>query len=121
MLEVPKIVKVVVEAYELGAEMTALIVDQSEWSQNTFGSDAERGPIGPLKHLEKEARECQAAVGTSELKEELADCLIIWLDAIRRSGFNSLEMIKEAQAKMVKNRARSWPVPVANEPVEHIR
>ena len=30
---------------------------QAEWSQATFGTDAERGPIGPLKHLAKEVQE----------------------------------------------------------------
>ncbi len=29
----------------------------SKWSQETFGSDAERGPIGPLRHLKLEADE----------------------------------------------------------------
>ena len=32
---------------------------QAEWSRATFGSDTERGPLGPLKHLEKEAKEAQ--------------------------------------------------------------
>ena len=36
--------------------------EQGEWSQKTFGLDSERGPLGPLKHLEKEAREGQEQV-----------------------------------------------------------
>ncbi|MBF9651862.1 DUF550 domain-containing protein, partial [Streptococcus pseudopneumoniae] len=29
----------------------------ADWSAETFGPRSHRGPIGPLKHLEKEARE----------------------------------------------------------------
>jgi hypothetical protein len=34
--------------------------EQAEWSRATFGSDTERGPVGPLKHLAKEVEECLA-------------------------------------------------------------
>ena len=54
----------------------------AEWSQATFGTDAERGAIGPLKHLEKEAREAQEALDPIEI----ADCLLLVFDAARRSG-----------------------------------
>ncbi len=84
-----------------------LVRDQSEWSQATFGSDSERGPMGALKHLEKEARECQEAVGTPELREELADCLLLLLDASRRAGIKPMQLVEAAQAKMVKNKQRT--------------
>src|SRR5688500_7375797 len=58
-----------------------LWLDQAEWSQATFGSDDERGPIGALKHLAKEAVEAQAA---PDDEEEYADCLLLILDAARR-------------------------------------
>lgn len=98
-----------------------LVVDQSEWSQATFGTDAERGPMGALKHLEKESRECQEAVGTPELREELADCLLLLLDASRRAGVKPTQLVEAAQAKMQKNRQRVWPKPTSDEPVEHVR
>lgn len=106
---------------DFAKKFSDLVVDQSTWSLGTFGSIVERGPMGPLKHLEKEARECQAAVGTPELPEELADCLIIWLDAINRAGLKPSQMVEIAQAKMAKNRQRSWPKPTSDEPVEHVR
>lgn len=34
-------------------DFTRLNTELSEWSQKTFGSDDERGPIGALKHLAK--------------------------------------------------------------------
>lgn len=98
-----------------------LVVDQSKWSQETFGTDEERGPMGALKHLEKEARECQEAVGTEHLREELADCLLLLLDASRRAGIKARQLVDAAQAKMEKNKARTWPKPTSDEPVEHVR
>lgn len=98
-----------------------LVQDQSEWSQETFGSDSERGPLGALKHLEKEAKECQEAVGTPDLPEELADCLLLLLDASRRAGVSPTKLLEAAQTKMVKNKQRTWQKPKDDEPVEHVR
>lgn len=98
-----------------------LIADQAQWSQETFGSDTERSPMGALKHLEKEARECQEAIGTPEIKEELADCFLLLIDASRRSGIKPMQLVEAAQQKMIKNRQRSWPKPTSDEPVEHIK
>lgn len=101
-----------------GTELLALAREQGKWSQETFGLDSVRGPIGPLKHLEKEARE---AAAKPEDREEYADCLILLLDASRRAGISPLELIKEARKKMVVNKERSWPKAVGDEAVEHLR
>lgn len=95
--------------------------DHAEWSRETFGDDESRGPMGALKHLEKEAVEAQQAVGTHAINEELADCLLLLLDASRRSGVKPLQLVKAAQEKMEKNKARTWLQPIADEPVEHVR
>lgn len=112
---------VVTSMVEFADRFSDLVVDQAKWSQATFGTDSERGPLGALKHLEKEARECQEAVGTPELTEELADCLLLLLDASRRAGVKPMELVVAAQEKMVKNKARTWPNPTSDEPVEHVR
>lgn len=106
---------------EVGGELHNLVRDQSEWSQATFGTDAERGPIGAIKHLQKEAAEALDAVGTDRFREEMADCFLLVLDAARRGGTKPLELIRAAQAKMEVNRARTWPKPVDDTPVEHVR
>lgn len=98
-----------------------LFRDQSKWSQETFGSDSERGPLGAIRHLAKEAVECEKAVGTPHLQEELADVLILFLDASRRAGYRPLEIVVSAIAKMEKNKQRTWPKPVDDMPVEHDR
>jgi NTP pyrophosphatase (non-canonical NTP hydrolase) len=106
---------------EFADKFVDLVRDQSRWSQATFGSDQERGPMGALKHLEKEARECQEAVGTPELREELADCFLLLLDASRRAGIKPTQLVEAAQEKMAKNKLRTWPKPTPDQPVEHVR
>lgn len=102
----------------LGEKLSCLAKDQSEWSQATFGTDQERGPLGALRHLEKEAVETQAAPYDIE---EYADCFLLILDAARRAGISPLQLIEAAQHKMVINRQRTWPRPVDDFPVEHVR
>jgi hypothetical protein len=101
-------------------KFTDLIFEQSKWSQETFGTDAERGPIGPLKHLAKEASEAQA--NPKDIKEH-ADILILWLDASRRAGFKPMQVVEAALEKMKENKARKWPPKgsMPDEAVEHIR
>ncbi len=104
--------------HELGRRLDALASDQSNWSQATFGTDHERGPLGALRHLEKEARETQEAPDDSE---EYADCFLLILDAARRAGISPRLLIEAAERKMTINRARTWPKPVDDNPVEHVR
>lgn len=104
--------------YAIGEAMCDLAYNQAEWSQATFGRDGERGPIGPLKHLEKEAREAQA---NPDDVSEYADCLLLILDAARRAGISHIELVKAASAKLEINKKRQWPKPASDQPVEHIR
>lgn len=103
---------------ELGINLNCLAEDQAAWSQAVFGCDSQRGPIGPLKHLEKEAVEAQE---NPEDEFEYADCLLLVLDAARRAGFSPLSLVKTARDKMVINKQRSWPTPKDDSPVEHVR
>ena len=118
-----------VDAYledeELGIRLAKLAKDRGEWSQKTFGRDNERGPLGPLKRLAMEVNEAVAELyKQNELafQEELADCLLLLLDATRRGGLSLIALVALAEVKMVKNKGRKWPPPRPNgEPVEHIR
>lgn len=94
-----------------------LATEQAEWSQATFGLDKERGPLGALKHLEKEAKEAQENPTDAS---EYADCFLLILDAARRAGFSPLELISHAQQKLEINKARKWSVPQKDMPVEHL-
>lgn len=140
--------------------------DQAIWSQATFGTDEERGPVGPLKHLalevliellgfdrqdfeewegiykpEKytvdkmsvEARE-KAKAGYTDgekvefrnpdsmrLLYEFADLQFLIVDACRRAGFTPTMLLGACFTKLAINRARKWPRPTPDQPVEHIR
>ena len=98
--------------------------EHAAWSQETFGKDQERGPLGALKHLAKEAVEAQteAAKGISgneaKLHEEIADCLFLTFDAARRSGMSLNGLVDIAFAKLEKNRKRVWQKPTSgDEPI----
>jgi hypothetical protein len=93
--------------------------EQAAWSQATFGSDTVKGPIGALKHLEKEAREAQ---NDPTDFVEYADCLFLTFDAARRAGLTLDSLLDYAFAKLEKNKKRVWPAPtMSDEPVEHVR
>lgn len=91
---------------------------QAEWSQATFGTDAERGPMGPLKHLAKEVAE--AMKDPTDLME-FVDCLFLVCDATRRAGFRVDDLMAAAWQKLEINKARQWSKPTSDEPVEHVR
>lgn len=127
-------------ARSTGRALMALFNDHSKWSQETFGTDAERGPVGALKHLKLEAQEAVEAfervkiveatphsknqdvlTAFEDFEEEMADCLILLLDAGRRGGLQPIGMIAAAQDKMVVNKARKFPKPTTDEPSQHLK
>lgn len=95
------------------------------WSQETFGTDQERGPLGALKHLEKEAVEAQVETTSKDhtrLRGEIADCLFLTFDAARRSGMDYDDLFDEVEAKFAKNKKRVWQKPSSpDQPIEHVR
>jgi hypothetical protein len=83
-----------------------LFFEQSIFSQEAFGPDTVRGPIGVLKHLKKEVDE----VLEHPLDiTEYADCLLLLLDASRRAGFTLDKLIQSAYDKLQVNKKRVWP------------
>lgn len=89
-----------------------------DWSQRTFGTDVERGPIGPLKHLKKEADE---AIAHPQDIMEYADCLFLLFDATRRAGFTLQQLWDAALDKSSVLVKRTYPKPTTDEPSEHVR
>lgn len=102
----------------MNTDLRAFWQAQSEWSQATFGTDKERGPLGSLKHLAKEALEAQA--DPTDLME-FTDCLFLIFDATRRAGFTFDQLQEAAWQKLAINKARQWPKMGANDAVEHVR
>lgn len=85
------------------------------WSQATFG---DVGPIGPLKHLAKEAMEAAAAPGDLS---EWADMQFLLWDAQRRAGITDEQITQAMIDKLAVNKARQWPEPKEGEPRLHIQ
>ena len=89
----------------------------AKWSEATFGTAAERGPMGPLKHLAKEVGEVQA--DPTDLME-YADCFLLICDSARRAGFTSDQLLNACWRKLEINKTRKWAPAGANDAVEHI-
>ncbi len=87
----------------------------AEWSQATFGNV---GPVGPLKHLSKEALE--AAEQPGDLSEWADMQFLLW-DAQRRAGITDEQITQAMIDKLAVNKQRSWPEPKDGEPRLHIK
>jgi hypothetical protein len=99
-----------------------------EWSNRVFGDETARGPIGPLNHLAREAKEAVseaegvATGGASDhLEVELSDCLILVFDAARRAGMTPMSLVGTALEKMEVNRGRVMGEPDEEGVIEHRR
>lgn len=89
--------------------------EHAEWSQDTFG---DVGPIGPLKHLSKEALEAAAEPGDLS---EWADMQFLLWDAQRRAGISDERITQAMIEKLAVNKQRQWPKPKDGEPRLHIK
>lgn len=88
----------------------------AEWSDNTFGT--EDRTLGILNHLKEEIEEAIKAKNNYEdspsgltqqrMAGEFADCLILILDAARKSELNTELLMQAAEYKMQINRNREW-------------
>ncbi|AEM24776.1 hypothetical protein F414_gp23 [Cronobacter phage ESP2949-1] len=90
-------------------------IEHANWSQETFGAV---GPIGPLKHLAKEAIE--AAENPGDLFEWADMQFLLW-DAQRRAGITDEQITKAMIEKLAVNKSRKWPEPEDGEPRHHIK
>ncbi|HCB2881899.1 TPA: DUF550 domain-containing protein [Citrobacter freundii] len=89
--------------------------EHAEWSLATFG---DVGPVGPLKHLSKEALEAAAEPGDLS---EWADMQFLLWDAQRRAGISDEQINQAMVEKLVVNKQRKWPEPKDGEPRLHIK
>lgn len=89
--------------------------EHAEWSDATFG---DVGPVGPLKHLSKEALET-AADPSDPL--EWADMQFLLWDAQRRMGISDEFITRAMVEKLAINKARQWPEPKDGKPRLHIK
>ncbi|WP_409033683.1 DUF550 domain-containing protein [Klebsiella pneumoniae] len=97
------------------SERDQVRIAHAEWSQATFGNV---GPVGPLKHLSKEALE--AAEQPGDLSE-WADMQFLMWDAQRRAGITDEQITQAMIDKLAVNKQREWPEPKDGEPRLHIK
>ena len=105
-------------AYEIALaslEREQIRHEHAKWSDSTFGCV---GPIGPLKHLSKEALE--AAAEPDDLSEWADMQFLLW-DAQRRAGISDAEITVAMEDKLKINMERQWPEPKDGEPRLHIK
>ncbi|HCM8998196.1 TPA: DUF550 domain-containing protein, partial [Salmonella enterica subsp. enterica serovar Dublin] len=79
--------------------------EHAEWSDKTFG---DVGPVGPLKHLSKEALE--TAAEPDDLSEWADMQFLLW-DAQRRAGISDEQITLAMVEKLAVNKKREWPEP----------
>lgn len=89
--------------------------EHAEWSDATFENV---GPVGPLKHLSKEALE--AAAEPDDLNEWADMQFLLW-DAQRRAGISDEQITQAMVEKLAVNKQRQWPEPKDGEPRLHIK
>lgn len=131
--ETSELLDVIMATAELGAALEVLTQSHQQWSEKTFGTIEQRGPVGALKHSIKEAKEAIEEYESSgpelihdndKYVTELADMLLTLFDATWRSDLTFQDIINAAQEKMYRNMEREWPaigtVP-PDESVHHIK
>lgn len=89
--------------------------EHAEWSDATFG---DVGPVGPLKHLSKEALE---AAANPEDPLEWADMQFLLWDAQRRMGISDDFITRAMIEKLAINKTRQWPEPKDGESRQHVK
>lgn len=102
-------------APQLVSERDQVRREHAAWSQATFG---DVGPVGPLKHLSKEALEAAAEPGDLS---EWADMQFLLWDAQRRAGISDEQINQAMVEKLAVNKQREWPEPKDGEPRLHIK
>lgn len=109
------------EQAKIAEDLFKFLADMRQWQETTFGPRESRGPNGPLKHLEKEAREASEEEYGARQLIEISDCFFLTMEAVWRSGMGLSDLISLSRAKLEENQARNWPTPTADGAVEHIR
>lgn len=93
--------------------------EKNEWSLKTFGTPEQRGPMGPIKHLELEIGEIKDNPGDLM---EYVDCIFLIFDAAYRAGFGYKRILAACWEKLAINKARRWPpITVGDEPQLHLK
>lgn len=97
------------------------VLAHANWSEKNFGTLDEHGPVGPLRHLAKEAIEASEAETPEHMLEELADCTFLLLDALRRGGYSVEDLTEAMDRKQKILNTRTYHKVGIDQPIEHDR
>lgn len=97
-----------------------LQTDIGRWSDKTFGACVEDRREGLINHLIEEVEELHSVGDENNVKEELADVMILLLDVARGFGFTATYLLYATEDMLEKNRGRKWGEPDENGIVHHI-
>ncbi|EDB3480066.1 DUF550 domain-containing protein [Salmonella enterica] len=111
----PEVVRELARIVLASLEREQIRREHAEWSDATFG---DVGPVGPLKHLSKEALESAAEPGDLS---EWADMQFLLWDAQRRADITDEQITQAMIEKLAVNKQREWPEPKDGEPRLHIK
>lgn len=111
----PEVVRELARIALASLEREQIRHEHAKWSDSTFGCVV---PIGPLKHLSKEALE--AAAEPDDLSEWADMQFLLW-DSQRRAGISDAEITAAMEDKLKINMERQWPEPKDGEPRLHIK
>jgi hypothetical protein len=89
-----------------------------KWSDSTFGSRNEKGPIGPLKHLKDE---CDEAIENPDDISEFADLQFLLWDAASRAGHDIVDLTEACEDKLRVLVTRKYPKVPDGEPSFHLK
>jgi NTP pyrophosphatase (non-canonical NTP hydrolase) len=98
--------------------------NRRRWSHQTFGTPEERGPLGPLRHLQKEVVEVEKAItedNSAATVEEIGDCIFLISDLLDVLGVPFTVFVNELERKLEVNQNRKWGPKSKDSPVEHVR
>jgi len=98
-----------------------LMLRHRNWAVTNFGDKEEWGPVGPLRHLSKEALEAAEATDPAHRVTEFADCMFLFLDSMYRAGISNADLVEAMQAKMPILEARTYRKAGKDQPIEHDR
>lgn len=96
----------------------ALVAEHAAWSDETFGTPDVKGPVGPLKHLSKEAIE--AAENPQDITE-FADMAFLFLEGMRRGGHSWDDLNDAMWLKLQVLKGRDYKTNQTDDPDEAVQ
>ena len=100
------------------SKMDKIYQAHRRWSDATFGTRAEKGPIGSLKHMHVEVDE---AIADPKDALEFADLQFLLWDAAYRAGHSRLDIEKACEAKLKILLQRTYEKVPDGEPSFHLK